>query len=184
MYQYSILKKKNKKTKKSLHKLTLNLNPENQMHLIIAMSSHRSKKKKKKKKKQASSYKTQRSRDASNPAHFYSLSVSVKDSTEAEPAKHSWAAALEYTWNTFTVFSSRSLLHQGMQGRDSSWDVLSYLAPSPIHPPLLPFSVICRRSGNERFPPSEKNLPFNRYFLYLYSSAAVLSSPLLSPFFL
>ena len=90
-------KKKNKKTKKSLHKLTLNLNPENQMHLIIAMSSHRSKKKKKKKKKQASSYKTQRSRDASNPAHFYSLSVSVKDSTEAEPAKHSWAAALEYT---------------------------------------------------------------------------------------
>lgn len=80
----------------------------------------------------------------------------------------------------FTVFSSSPLLHQGMQGRDSSWDVLSYLAPKPIHPPLLPFSVICRRSGNERFPPSEKTSPSTDTF-YIWT-AAPPSSPLLSNF--
>lgn len=67
-----------------------------------------------------------------------------------------------------------------MQGRDSSWDVLSYLAPKPIHPPLLPFSVICRRSGNERFRPSEKTSPSTDTF-YIWT-AAPPSSPLLSNF--
>ena len=91
------LKKKKQKNKKKPAQAHLEFKPGKPDAFDNCHVLSPDKKKKKKKKKQASSYKTQRSRDASNPAHFYSLSVSVKDSTEAEPAKHSWAAALEYT---------------------------------------------------------------------------------------